>query len=99
MLPVRANTPNFFFSNPLKLKTFSPTPLTPLPLYSNKIVIPDNNTASGGQQNRGPCRDQGDFVVLYDEAAEQQKLAAEEAKKQKQSRSGNHSRQQHRSWK
>lgn len=50
-----------------------------------EIVIPDGggSTSAPGSQNRGPCKDQGDFVVLYDEAAEQEKIAQEEAKKHK----------------
>ena len=34
-----------------------------------------------GANTRGPCRDTGDFVVLYDEAAETEKLRAEEEAK------------------
>ena len=51
------------------------------------VVIPDIcNLSEGdykGANSLGPCEDTGDFVVLYDEAAETEKLArAEEARQQ-----------------
>ena len=50
-----------------------------------EIIIPDSDINGGGVGSgaRAPCKDTGDFVVLYDEAAEQEKLALEEAKRSK----------------
>ena len=42
------------------------------------IVVPDDfGSDYRGPNTQGPCRDTGDFVVLYDEAADNERLARE----------------------
>mmetsp|Transcript_16214 Transcript_16214/g.33282 ORF Transcript_16214/g.33282 Transcript_16214/m.33282 type:complete len:394 (-) Transcript_16214:26-1207(-) len=45
-----------------------------------EVVVPDelNEGEYRGANTTGPCRDTGDFVVLYDEAAENEKIRLEE---------------------
>jgi tubulin polyglutamylase TTLL1 len=60
------------------------------------IVVPSEFTPDfKGAHSTGPCVDQGDFVVLYDEAAEIEKLEAAEREK----KGGKENRKTTRSWK
>jgi len=65
-----------------------------------EIVVPEKNFGSvQGANRQGPMKDQGDFVVLYDEAAEAEKLAAEETKNSKKGDQRNINNSRMKSWK